>query len=40
VLRDLIGNPAGFIEETAAAKAVLEGHRGATGRILDLLDDE
>ena len=40
VLKGLIANPTGFIEETAAAKAVLEGHRGATGRILDLLDDE
>ncbi|MFC7336621.1 3-deoxy-D-manno-octulosonic acid transferase [Haloferula chungangensis] len=35
-LKEVMADPDG----TAAAKAVLDGHRGATGRILDHLDDE
>jgi 3-deoxy-D-manno-octulosonic-acid transferase len=37
ILRDLLAHPEGCHEGAQAAKAVLEGHRGATGRILDQL---
>jgi 3-deoxy-D-manno-octulosonic-acid transferase len=40
VLKELISKPTVSLDGTKAAKAVLDGHRGATGRILDLLDDE
>lgn len=40
VLKDLIAKSGESIDGTKAAKVALDGHRGATARILDLLDDE
>ena len=39
-LREVIADPDAFGDGSKAAKVVLDGHRGATGRILDLLDAE
>lgn len=39
-LRERISRPDDFTDGAKAAKAVLDGHRGATGRILDLLGVE